>query len=473
MVIKHHGVFLGLVALFMICGMFFRSLNVRAQEKSTDWTTPVLLYASDLVERPSLVSDGTGALHVVWFGRTVDQPEDTPRSVMYTRWAGGKWTQPTDIVADPMDDFSFPEVAVDVQGVLHMIWNGRFLYYTQAPVWSAEHPQAWREPEPISAGKNPTTPPTLVIAPNADLHVVFSAEGRLYHMVSSNHGLVWSDPTLVFDLSPDTVAYNPRLAVDSDGGLHIVWTEGPLLGGGYPPSGEYYAVSKDGGVTWSSQTELAGADYGQGNIIVAGDGVIHVIYNGRVGVGGKYHRQSLDGGLTWSTVEAILPPGVGGFDGIPGLTVDALGHVYFVGAPSASVSERNDRGWTQAFALTGLLSVAAEYSEQPSQALVTGNQWHVVFWEGRKRLWHTSRLTDAPALPVAPYPTVAVAVTPTSAVHEVISSPTPARLLTKFDKKQTSGMGPTQSLIIGAGLSLVVVVSVLVATWSRRKTWGR
>lgn len=90
-----------------------------------------------------------------------------------------------------------------------------------------------------------------------------------------------------------------NLAVDSQGKLHLVWTEQ-----NQNSLDVYYARSADGGITWSASQDIvpeAQLPVFSPNIVVGSDDTLHLVWNARAPQAVQLHyRQSRDGGNTWS-----------------------------------------------------------------------------------------------------------------------------------------------------------------------------
>lgn len=450
-----------------------------AQVKIDEWVELTQIYTGSYIDRPFLVPDPTGNLHLLWAGRAIDQGKDSPSVIFYARWDGTHWTPPTDVTVGPNgNDVQLPEAVADASGTLHLIWTSPQLYYSAAPAWAAENPRHWSPPLEISDGKDVISPAGIAIAPDEILHVVFAASssGEIYHTSSPNSGCNWIIPKQIYVAPEGKAPHMTRLAIDPEGILHIVWTESPLPDG-YPPSGVFYARSNDGGLNWSLPTELAGIDYGEAALVVAQDGKIYVAYNGRAGVGGKYHRWSDNGGLTWSMPIEVIPQGIGGLDGHPGLGVDSTGTLYFIGSGvdrHAVVSEWHNRGWSPLQDLNTLAPIALDFIEQPSLGIIRGNQLHVVFWDGRTRLWHTWRFVDAPVqVPISyptiqPSPTFVKTATPEFGGTPIVSSPPTLLSINKGQLPLTTN--PVYFVLISTVPSILITLIVLLTSLARRRT---
>lgn len=461
-----------LLSIAMV-SLFFGHL-VEAQNHR-GWSRPQLIYETmEAIDTPYLVADTYGITHLIWRESERDKGsgDTTLEAIYYASDLGGNWSQGQDIIA--MNSASGPTAAVDSDGLIHLVWQGpnNTLYHSLSNVESAQTAHGWAEPQAVAIA-------------NQDAHVVVD-EGRSAHLVypgvdSSGVYYIrydteldgWNAPTVVSSTSANNVIANyARLAIGSDGTLHVVWSEF-LLPEAWPPTGVYYAQSKDNGNSWSRAVKLAGDNYDQ-ITVAAGSGIVHVAWNGMVGVGGRYHRWSNDNGLTWSPTEAVVSPGKGGTEGLPQLQVDNAGvlHLLTTFDGCAWHASWENGNWSDPVCISGREAMASGWIEQPALTLSNGNLLHAVFWDDRARLWNATLMTGAPPtyeiLPImeaVPTATNAPAPPPTATTA---ATPLPASILTS-DPPAANGMAesPAFSLILSAG-AVFALLGLTLLIWSRR-----
>jgi hypothetical protein len=250
-------------------------ISLATQVALADWTpaTRLTWNAGDSRD-PAIAVDSTGRLHVVW-------RDDTPGKgeIYYKRSTdgGSTWTANKRLTWDSRWA-SFPTIAVDTSGSLHVFWNTGDTAYAQ-----------------------------------------------IYYKRSTDGGNSWTGNRR---LSWTQGNESPEIAVDSSGNLHLVW---------YSPLGTYletfYRKSTDGGSTWTPSKKIT-FTFGQvsGFPVIAADpsGNIHVVWNEDVWVGDwrVYHKKSSDGGATWSTSKKVS--WLAGVSRYPRIAVDSYGNVYVV-----------------------------------------------------------------------------------------------------------------------------------------------
>ena len=460
-----------ILGYILVLGLF--PTQAQGQEQENEWESLTPIYFSSYIDSPTLASDVSGTLHVLWWGRTAEHVDDALSAILYSRLNDGQWTSSTDVLISPNgDDSRYPGAVVDTDGILHVIWGGPQLYYSQAPAWAAERPQNWSSPQEIGEGRIVVSPPGIEIAPDGTIHVVFAAGGdEIYHLASVDGSETWTMPNAVSLSPPETGTMTARLSIDRDGTLHTVWTQIPLPEG-YPPLGIFYSKSDDGGATWTETQKLTGPDYGEATIAVANNNTIHVAYNGRAGVGGKYHRWSINGGETWSEPATIRLPRTGGLDGYPGLVVDSSNTLYFIGGGEGGAwySEWHGSDWSPVQNLRDLASTPLDYIEQPALSITAGNQLHAVFWDGRQRLWHTQRYLAAPVQKSIPYPTL----TPNDILQQpeevvALQTETPRIQILEEDMQYSDTNTPMKASLTGIISTTLIVISITTILLVRRR----
>lgn len=232
-------------------------LALMAQD-SGDWSLPVPLGAYWF---PDVAVDGSGRVHAVW-----SSGADGFDTVMYASKDANDWSRPIDIAAMQQlaggSEASRPTLLVDSSNNLHLTYRYTTVYYTQAPAGGAGVPSYWRSPLDINEGYFSR----MVFDSQGVLHLIFTQNVQAescricYHVFytrSIDDGFSWSDPV---DISVQlTGAAKPQVIVDARDNLHVVWESG--YGGSYgqlsDPTTVMYVASYDGGDSWSRPTSFA------------------------------------------------------------------------------------------------------------------------------------------------------------------------------------------------------------------------
>ncbi len=235
-------------ALLLALALF--PVELSAQDRG--WSAPTPLGAYWF---PDVATDASGRVHAVW-----SSGADGFDTVMYAARTDGVWSRAVDIMAMPQiaggSEASRPALLVDPDNNVHLTYRYTTIYYSQAPAGGAGVPGYWREPFAIDEGYFSR----MARDSKGVLHLIFTQNVQtascricyhIFYVRSTDDGLMWSDPV---DISVQpTGAAKPQLIVDSRDYLHVVWEGG--YGGSYgqlsDPTSVFYAGSKDGGNSWS------------------------------------------------------------------------------------------------------------------------------------------------------------------------------------------------------------------------------
>ncbi len=261
---------------------------------------------------PSVAVEPGGNLHIMW-GEAANTTEVDNTSFAYLRGDGENWSAIATVI-DPETRVAHPSLVTDANGILHAAWsNGPTgtVLYSRTFGRDAVSEDSWIKEIPLPAVGDVGGWPSLALSPDQTLHAIYTVplnENRgVYHTLSTDQGLNWSAPTLVFDAAADNwqMARNTDLRIDRNGRLHAVWAHSTLPSS-EDPLGAYYAYSDDQGLTWSEPgiIDLDGAGYPQ--LELTNNGQVHITWV-RIGFAGLevWHQWSPDNGQTWSEASAI------------------------------------------------------------------------------------------------------------------------------------------------------------------------
>ncbi|MBN1995648.1 MAG: exo-alpha-sialidase [Anaerolineae bacterium] len=151
-----------------------------------------------------------------------------------------------------------------------------------------------------STRKEPYWDETLVIDPNRDYSYLVWIDNTggystIYATRAQADGQTLSEPVII-NQSLDR-AFNPILAVDAGGTLYVVWRTRHHL-----DMGIYFARSTNVGQTWSKSTRINDEIRRAFNPSLAVDsqGHLYIAWQNRAGINaGIYLAHSSDGGQTW------------------------------------------------------------------------------------------------------------------------------------------------------------------------------
>ncbi|MDM7914648.1 MAG: exo-alpha-sialidase [Candidatus Eisenbacteria bacterium] len=251
----------------------------RSSDGGTTWTSEtadrVISFPDNHGVNPEecdIAGDGEDFLIVVW-SEDVDATQEVHYGISTD--GGSTWSSETAdlVLSDPASaaDTQSPSVAIDFDGVLHVVWN-----------------------QPAAGG-------------TSEVHYSRSTDG----------GVSWSGAVADRFVSfPDgNNVVSPQITRDSENRLIVAWREIGDAGTATIHAG----VSTDGGLTWSSE----GADYEISqaaslitNLAIAAEPCydigVHVVYTASFDLQAPYHYEvyatsSYDGGAHWSGQDGLVP----------------------------------------------------------------------------------------------------------------------------------------------------------------------
>jgi hypothetical protein len=254
----------------------------------TDYVTYIV--APDVVSTPDFV-------HAVWSQTNAGAKWD----VFYSRSeAGGSWSEGSCTVETSFSS-QYPRMAEDPAGNLHVVWEENNsppavhqIYYISGTVGYDE--TVWSTPVTVSVGLTQTsTTPDVEVGSDYTVHVVFGVNVPDQEYVQDIYyasfpvtdvGVV--SPTLIpgsrVKVSQQLPTFaSPAVALFGTDQVHIAWNG--WRAGDYSDSDRiYYAVSDDGGLSWSQPVPVSPKDsWPDGFPSLAADPeFVHVVWQEKV-----------------------------------------------------------------------------------------------------------------------------------------------------------------------------------------------
>lgn len=173
----------------------------------------------------------------------------------------------------------------------------------------------WTSPEKLSSEYGMASQPYMVSDQYGYVHMFWSESGSTDEgpvvRYSRFDGETWSLPNDIFITAPDAVVVFMSPFVDSNGTLHLLWSEnntGPMLYSRAPANNAISAKN------WRRPIPIDVSSF-WGDMVVDSKGVLHVLYSDYYGdVPGIYYVRSEDGGDTWLSplwIDPDIPAGQG------------------------------------------------------------------------------------------------------------------------------------------------------------------
>jgi len=463
--------------------------TVAMDAPAVTWSEPTNLSRSSRSSAyPTIVADQRGWVHVLWSQDMTGMPMregDLPtigNAIAYTRWDGHRWTQPVDVVSVPDEALAgFPEVALDANDNLHLVWIGQStVYYSRAPAHEAASTHAWSSPVAVAQGNLPRTHPVdVAVDHNAVIHVVLadnSFEGAARSTRSLDGGTSWqplqdisahSDPL-------ETGVARVQLVVDALDRLHATWQTNQAEGYG---QAVYYARSLDGGQTWDTPQRFGYRDPGEIfveylTLTSRGDNELHSFYVDGTGIG-RWHRISTDGGETWSAAQHVITD-MEGVNGYMAPVVDGAGRLHLIinmrtrAGQAVGVYHATwlDGNWSAVRAVDDS-SPAAPSAHAAAATIRLGNEIHVAYVQlAGGEIWHArGTISDIEPQPTIGAATGALAPLPTVAVPTPPSGPIERTAVAQLSLPAgTEAPGGQWAWLVGLMATAALVVGV---SWRR------
>lgn len=498
---------LSTVRLIVLVGLVLAGggVQIANAQPPEPWTAPEQLSAGLLDESgqplslsfPTMVADSNGTVHAFWTRLHREEDVTFDGLLFYSRWDGGAWLAPVDVLLSARTVIWRPQAAIDAAGRIHLVWTAGFgepIWYSSVTAAEAGSARAWSEPQQVSGSR--TSGVGIAIDRQGRCHVVFCSgdqDDRCYYTASSD-GVEWLSPSLVLAGCPDCDAH---VAVDERGRLHAIFgsqgTDGTVM---------YYSRSEDGGGHWQAALELdrAGDNYSEnygpswGTVTTQGRDEVHVIWFGAPS-GQRWHCWSKDGGVTWSQPQQISSdhrgltlPVATAFDSAGTLHLVSMGRretpVLLTGA--FHITWRGGR-WSE----PSLIGSRSDWDAEYAAAVVAGGNRIVAAWtdkegpKGTNQIWVSTLALDAPRLEAQGVePSTLPSVTPT--VEQENAQPTPSAAGTEASPTPTSlsplqgaggsGAGSAQRgwlvYLVGVLPPLILVVLTLLVRGARQRRGG-
>lgn len=259
---------------------------------------------------PDVAVDPQGGVHVVWYGSIVEEETEIDL-LLHRELRNGVWSPVNDVLYAGTGGYTVRNgLVMGRDGMLHAIVRmGVSIKYTRAPWDQAAIASAWSEPRTIADGYYNG----IAIDSKGWLHAIWTGGfdenegGDLFYRRSTDGGLTWERPVNVSDLVDGED--KPQIKVDSFDRVHIFWDHGFdwYVGRGKPQIG-LYRRSDDGGATWSEPVTFGLPDdqIQQTTVAATRAGGLLAVYRSAT-TSNVYFQYSPDG-VAWSRPARV--PGV-------------------------------------------------------------------------------------------------------------------------------------------------------------------
>lgn len=249
-----------------------------SRRDQTSWSRPVAVLGTDegVAQAPALIFAG-GFLHVVWNGGPTG-------AVFYSRaypddaYTADGWSQQA--MSDQAVVGGTPAITADLLGRLHVVYvvpfnEGRGIYYAR----SDDNGESWSETVQLfdagAEGWPCVEHPDITVDENGVIHVVwvraslpgFGLPQGVYYARSMDNGKTWTSAILLADGAHDW----PQVAATLTGQVVVTWQD-------LARNIVQYRSSSDYGLTWDYVTQVSGLQAIAGHAILRQDctGRLHI-----------------------------------------------------------------------------------------------------------------------------------------------------------------------------------------------------
>ena len=172
--------------------------------------------------RPVIVAGYFGLLHLIW-----NDSRDGNKEIYHKVYFLGVWGDDTRVTDTAGDSFA-SSIVLD-GSTLHLVYQEDVSGFTEI-MYRTYSSAAWSEALPLtSVGAGHRMVPTIAVGPDHSIHVAWwdtrpdtneAINGKIYYRVKISD---WSEEELISN--PDGDAMRPNIAIDDEGGLHVVWID--------------------------------------------------------------------------------------------------------------------------------------------------------------------------------------------------------------------------------------------------------
>ncbi len=193
-------------------------------------------------------------------------------------------------------------------------------------LFAASGQAQWESTTRLTWTSGDSSEPSLAVDSSGGVHLVWyddtPGNPEIFYKKTPDGGGTWvANKRLTYNSNS---SLSPDISADSSNRLHVVWTDNTY--GGFDI---YYKRSTDGGAIWSAKKRLSFDSNPSWTPVVAAGPAnnIHVVWTDYApGNYEIYYKKSPDGGATWSASQRLT--WTSGDNQSPSLTVDPSGHIY-------------------------------------------------------------------------------------------------------------------------------------------------
>jgi hypothetical protein len=439
--------------------------------QGNSWSEPVPLTRDG--SGPVLVSDSAGDIHLLYVGFSEDEDTTEASTIYYMGRRAGQWQAPMDVLFSSEGPANLNAVAVDANGYLHVAWNNaEKAFHSRAHVQEAGNASKW-DTRLVMSARQPVG--DMALDKTGRLHQVVVDTESVIYLYSDDGGDSWSAPQTVDRIinTEELAIGGARVAVDASGIIHVTWHQNARkVDWNY--WSVWYGRSVDEGNTWQV-AEVAAPELGDSDIAIDGDDNVHLVYGRNIGFrDGRWHQWSSNSGDTWSNPRPLYPVAekasgiTGGYD----FALDSADQLHMVNSYGGVGGDASawhlvwlGTRWSEPEELLD----TSFHAHQPRLTISGGNELDFVALAPRQgsSLLFLQGVADSPAVELRPVPAPVMVpeseLTAPEGGSQVVRTPaTPQISLSEEVRVAPPVKAPFNSLVVGVGAALVVLLMVVV-----------
>jgi Cep192 domain 4 len=274
----------------------------RSNDGGVTFSSPKNLSSDGISSSPQIAVDSTGNINVLWNDGTTNSDIFFSRSVD----GGATFSTPMNLANNGFN----PRIALDSGGNINVVWEDS--PFTNPAIFfsrSTDGGVTFSSPKKLS-NDAVSEEQQIAVDSTDNINVVWTdytgVNSDIFFSRSNDGGVTFSSPKNVSNhLTLARIAAASRIAVDSSGNINVVWSDNS--------SGNFHTFfsrSVDGGITFLSPKDLAndvraGSDQASPpQIAVDSGGGINVVWEDS-SVRSVFFSRSVDGGVTFSGPENV------------------------------------------------------------------------------------------------------------------------------------------------------------------------
>jgi hypothetical protein len=121
----------------------------------------------------------------------------------------------------------YPDIAIDSNNFIHLVYNSRagdrFIDWQVFYKRSTDGGATWPVTYCLAGDRNTSDNPKIAIDSNDVLHVVWKHNNEIYYNNSTDGGLTWPEKQRITDMVGASLY--PKIGIDLNENIHIVWQD--------------------------------------------------------------------------------------------------------------------------------------------------------------------------------------------------------------------------------------------------------